>query len=203
MRKISIYTLFLTLTLSGLAQLPYTGPEKKWAFFHPLAAIKVKHIASKCQPLYLTCLSRLRPDTFLTGGAPDALRHGFFMAAFAQSIRPSALIKLGKAHEKGNYLQWRSTKTEDGNFADSLLCVMDLYNNKKGCSLGEANKKASMKELLEICMRELQTGGFVILKRDKRACRVYCDNQPVDMIVYYGTWNIPGCLVASDYRYMD
>ncbi|MGZ4100232.1 MAG: DUF6973 domain-containing protein, partial [Bacteroidia bacterium] len=128
-----VFTFFIGIMLLSLS----CGAQKRskyewcWAFSHPIAAIKVKHISKTCYAVYKHDLTiREQLDTFSNGGKLDAFRHVFFMAAFAQKVKTKKLRKLGIAHEKGNYQAFLHSKKEEGEIADSISTVMDLQNNE-------------------------------------------------------------------------
>ena len=42
-------------------------------------------------------------DGDISGGQVDAFKHAYWMSTLSQNIRWKAALRLGKAHEKGNY----------------------------------------------------------------------------------------------------
>ncbi|MCE3260239.1 MAG: hypothetical protein K0S12_1880, partial [Bacteroidetes bacterium] len=138
------------------------------------------------------------PDHFSNGGKLDAYRHVFFMAAFAQKVKVKKLRKLGKAHEKGNYLQFKRFSLEDGEIPDSLGTVMDLHNNEIGLSLGASNKTLPLPELEKLALEEIAKGKALIMKRRSDGSYTDCSGSYTDLKLYIKTWNIPKCLVSSD-----
>lgn len=196
--------MMVCFALSNKAQqAKLSWPEKCWGFTHPLAAIKVKTIAKKCKAVYLQHLPALKPDSFLSGGRPDAFRHAFYMAAFAQKIRSKALIKLGKAHERGNYRQYLNSRTEDMFLPDSVSGLMDVFNNEVGIHLGRENRRVSLEQLAMLCLDAIGQGKMKVIKRNKKGERVSCNNEVPDPYYYAAKWNIPFCLVPSNELYMD
>lgn len=122
--------------------------QYRWALFHPIAAIKVKHIYKKNYPVYLEVKQKKILDTIENGGKLDAFRHGFFMACFAQKISSKKLIKLGIAHEKDDvYLYRKKKKFEYADMPDSASILMDLTNNKIGIEIGKKYKNISPYQL--------------------------------------------------------
>lgn len=122
--------------------------QYKWAFFHPVPAIKVNHIYKKNYFIYQQIKQAKILDTFENGGKSDAFRHAFFMACFAQKIKPKKLIKLGIAHEKDDtYYFSKTKKSEYKDVPDSLSIQMDLYNNNIGMGLGNKYRNISSFQL--------------------------------------------------------
>lgn len=199
MLKFLIVLLFYNLSFN--AQSPkLSGAELAWAVAHPFAALKVKRITHRCNQLNSVSELRLRLDSFSNGGKADAYRHAFYMAAYAQKINFKKLRKLGRVHEKVNYKQFLKSKTEDGEVADSLSCVMDLKNNELGFAIGSENKKISLKELSKLTIQEIQNGKAIIMKRNKLGQYLTCDDKLLELKFYSRKWFVPKCLVASDAR---
>lgn len=195
--------LCLILILSSktlISQNPtYSKHEYWWAVFHPIAAMKIKSIARQCEVIRTNSKQDGRLDNFLNGGKSDAYRHVFYMAAFAQKVKPKKVKKLGIAHEKNNYHQFLKAESEFAEIPDSLTCVMDLENNKRGIEIGKANKKLSLIELSELVINEIQLGHAFIIKRDKAGNFLTCDEKIIEIKTYSKKWFIPKCLVASNY----
>lgn len=172
--------------------------EKKWAITHPFAAIKVKRIYKKALPLYKTIQQSSAIDKYNNGGKLDAFRHVFFMAAFAQKIKPKKILKLGIAHEKGNYINFKKAISEDGELADSLSTVMDLQNNYTGIGIGVKNKKKQLNELAGICIAAIKAGNAVYFKRSNNGEYLTCNDEMIDLSAYKNKWYIPKCLINTN-----
>ncbi len=69
--------------------------EIQWVLTHPFAAIKVKKISKHAFSIYHLSAIKFELDSFTNGGKLDAFRHTFFMAAFAQKVKPKKIKKLG------------------------------------------------------------------------------------------------------------
>jgi hypothetical protein len=167
-----------------------------WALGHPFAAIKVKRIHKKLAPYYNEAELKLKLDGFSSGGKLDAFRHVFYMAAFGQKVKAKKLIKLGKAHERTNYLQFKRNKDEHGLVPDSISCVMDLLNNEIGVKLGRENKKMSYEELKQKVIGLVNEGNAHFLAIDKYGNYLDCNNQVIDLKAYKGKWYIPKCILG-------
>lgn len=171
--------------------------EKKWAFLHPIAAIKVKLITKKCYRIYDSVLATRQLDTYSNGGKSDAFRHVFFMAAFSQKIKIKKLRKLGLAHEKSNYKQFINGSLEFGELPDSMATVMDLYNNELGFEMGSNLKNTDLITLSKLVINSLNDGLAVIAKRNKLGKYVDCNGNELEM-PKQKKWNIGKCLVKSN-----
>lgn len=191
-------TFFLFLSFSFFSQtVKYSTYEKIWAIKHPFVAMKVKRIS--------TFIHQHGPqpqlDLFNNGGKQDAYRHLFYMAAFAQKSGIKKIRRLGLAHEKTNYRQFKHSKTEEGEVPDSLGTVMDIYNNDLGLNLGAANKTLSLEDLSALVVTEIKKGKALIMKRDKDGTYLDCSGSKLDLKRSSGKWFVPKCLVRSDYTY--
>lgn len=174
--------------------------EKRWAFAHPFAALKVKKIYKRCLPLYEEIKMTNKLDQYKNGGKLDAFRHTFFMAAFAQKIKTKKLRKLGIAHEKGNQVNFIKGITEDGEFADSLSCEMDLKNNEMGFRIGSNNKKKDLRDLKDLVIEEIRKGEAVYFKRNSNGQYLTCEGEVINLERYKNKWFIPKCLIATDLK---
>ncbi|MBX3163581.1 MAG: hypothetical protein KF900_03815 [Bacteroidetes bacterium] len=176
---------------------PLSKYEKRWAVFHPFAALRVNNLTKKCFSVYHHPDIKTQLDTFANGGKLDAFRHTFFMAAYAQKINTKKLRQLGIAHEKGNYRQFLKSQLEDNERPDSIACVMDLRNNGIGLAIGHANKKINLNELKTLVISEIKKGNVFIIKRNSLARYVDCNNNEIDLTVFSTSWFIPKCLISS------
>jgi hypothetical protein len=199
---INKFIILLFLPLCFFSQKPSTNKyEKRWAFWHPIAALKVKKVYNKAIMVYNDKELKNLTDTFISGGKHDAFRHTFFMAAFAQKVKIKKLRKLGVAHEKGNYKKYLLNKTEDGDRLDSLSSVMDLKNNELGFLIAEQIKKReiTLPQLKLMVINQINAGNAFVFKRNTRGKYVDCKNTIIDFSKYVNVWHTPKCLVASNY----
>jgi hypothetical protein len=175
-----------------------SAPEKKWALFHPFAAMKVKKIQDECVKNYDQRELRQSLDSFPAGGKLDAFRHVYSMAAFSQKIRTGKIRRLGEAHEKGNYRQFKKQQLEEGEKPDSLSSVMDLKNNDLGITIGCNNRSLDLRALGQLVIGAIDEGKALVFKRNNRGEYLDCENKPVDPKKYARRWYVPKCLVRSD-----
>ncbi len=172
--------------------------ELRWAFWHPLAALKVKHHLPKAMDMYKAVKQEKLLDTFEFGGKLDAFRHTFTMAYLAQRVKVKKLRKLGMAHEKGNKRQFKKLKLEFGERADSLACEMDLRNNEAGFAIGSSHKKETPADLKLIVLTQIQAGKTWYLKRNSEYNYVSCEGKTIDMKAWAGIWAVPKCLIRTN-----
>ncbi len=172
--------------------------EKRWAFFHPFAALKVKKIYKMCLPYYEELKKLKGLDAFENGGKLDAFRHTFFMAAFSQKIKTKKIRKLGIAHEKGNHYHFLKNIKEDGELADSLSSVMDLKNNELGLKIGSNNRKVDINNLILITIEELNKGEAIYFKRNAVGQYLSCKDEIINLENYKNKWVVPKCLIKTN-----
>lgn len=178
-------------------------PEKAWALKHPFAAFKVKKIKAQCDFIYNSTSLRQQLDTFSNGGNLDAFRHVFFMLAFSQKVKVSALRRLGKAHEKKNRQDFLKSKMMQLDHPDSLGTIMDLENNELAFKLSSSHFSDSYEQLKEFILVEIKSGHAYIMKRDNKCNYLSCENEVIDLNLYLRRWSIPKCLAPSNYRDKD
>ena len=112
-------------------------PEKRWAVFHPFIA-KKSYILTK-EALYVadSIKNSSTLDGDIAGGQVDAFKHAYWMALLSQHIKGRKALKLGKAHEKGNYKSFKkSIRKGFPTSNDKRSSEMDLWNNQKGIQIG-------------------------------------------------------------------
>ena len=88
------------------------------------------------------------------------------MALLVQEIPWKKAARLGKAYERGNYLDFKRGRKEDGAFQDIASTSMDLTNNSSGREIGLNNPQASEAELIEEVLHGIRLGDFVMVLKD-------------------------------------
>jgi hypothetical protein len=83
------------------------------------------------------------------------------MACVTRTIGSKKALKLGRAHEKGNKLQFKKHQLEDKILPDSVSTVMDLHNNEQGAAAAQDR---------QLSEAELQIKILDLLKQGKLAC---------------------------------
>lgn len=192
--KFVLVLVALVLSDVMLANPKVSKYEFWWSFWHPVAAIKVKKVYKKANAFYNESELSKELDSYSSGGKLDAFRHVFYMAAFAQKVNGRKLIKLGKAHEKSNYLQFKRGNHEEGELPDSAGSAMDFLNNEIGVRLGIENKSVSLEELKNKTIELVKKGEAMIILRNKEGKYINCNNEVIDMELYKGKWNNPKCI---------
>jgi hypothetical protein len=183
-----------TKTFSSLSKY-----EKRWAIFHPFASYKIKKHQAEMYSVYNEVKKNNTLDQFANGGKLDAFRHTFAMAFFSRYVSTRKLRKLGKAHEKGNFANFRKGILEEGELADSLSSVMDLANNELGFTIGKAYCNKTVAELKEGVIKAINSGGALIMNRSNSGHYLSCDNQILMVEDLQGKWQNKKCLVPSNH----
>lgn len=177
-----------------------SGPEKCWTVFHPFSAGRAWKITRQTRERVNQLQHHEALDTFHHGGRLDAFRHAFWMARLTQDIGPRKARSLGKAHEKGNYMDFKRKKGEDGVIQDSTATVMDLLNNETGIRTGRDNPEIPANELADKIIDMIKSGQLTMLKRNKEGQLCTCNGEVVKIpTAPQRPWALSFCLVPSDH----
>ncbi len=179
-----------------------SSPEKYWVMTHPFVVKKAFNTTQQAR----TVTDSLKRNGILAdgnGGQLDAFRHAYWMALLVQKISPKKAEKLGKAHEKGNYADWKKGNQEDSMRADSMLCVMDLKNNTSGIKIGleYATDTSSSKISLEMkVLKSVENGRLLIVKKTTSGICLDVNGRIIIESNYKHKWFIPKSLVQSNFE---
>ena len=175
-------------------------PEKSWLLFHPLKAKKAFLISKEAVEVKdsISNFGSIGKDN--NGGRLDAFKHSYWMARLSQGIGKRAALKLGKAHEKGNYLTFKKQKLEDSYVPDKASSTMDLYNNNFGLVLGYTNKKASKKKIIQQILLALKKGELRILSKDTSGRFLDCKGFVIPKDSLKLRWVNRKCLMLSSLK---
>ncbi len=205
--KYSILIVFYLTTIKSQAQTWRTfksvsSAEKWWGISHVFVAKKTFYLSKSV----LVVCDSLKKNAILQGSGNgdqlDAFRHTYWMALLTQNINPKKALKLGIAHEKGNYQTFKNGNLEDGATPDSMSTVMDLMNNKTGLEIGKYFKQHHPKQetnllLIQTIIDSVKQSKVVTLKKDLNKNFLTCDEHIIDLNLYKGKWSIPKCLIKS------
>lgn len=199
MQQFIFFIFFFCWCSLSVAQSPFrklSRPEKCWAIFHPVKAIRALKITKKVQ----LCVDSVKQSGVIgndnNGGALDAFKHAYWMGMLAAKIGQKQALKLGKAHEKGNYLQFKKQLLEDSILPDSVSSAMDIRNNEIGASVGY-HCRCSSYELKEYLLKKVKSGELGMIQKDQQGNYLDCSGSKINMQIWAGKWNIPKCLIAS------
>jgi hypothetical protein len=203
MKKTSVIIfLFLSFFVHSQSDLKsffaLSGPKKSWVLLHPLKAKKAYEISVEVTRIADSISKTDLLDGDTSGGKVDAFRHAYWMARLRQEIGKSAAKSLGKAHEKENYLMFKSQKLEDGIVPDEISSKMDLYNNNQGLSLISKNSDISKSGLIYRVINAIYEGKMKIIKKDVNGNFLTCDGQIIPTDSLKGKWKNNKCLASSN-----
>jgi hypothetical protein len=198
-RCLIIFFLFSQQTFSQTPSFKKLScPEKRWVFFHPFAAKKAFRITVEARVVSKQMENDSLLDHDADGGQVDAFRHAFWMGRLAQEMCWRKAGRLGKAHERGNYLDFKKRRTGEETFTDSIASAMDVFNNNVGLEAGRKNKKLSSEEMKTLIVKKIRNGEMEIILKDRNGNSLSCERKILDLKMYSGIWNIPRCLTRSN-----
>ena len=170
-------------------------PEKRWVIWHPFVAKKAYLVSIETRKI----TNQIRKDSVLVGSGNgqqvDAFRHTYWMALLTNEIGWRRARKLGVAHEKGNYRDFKKRKNEDGVIPDKISSEMDLYNNSVGIKIAKTSQKT---DYMQLIITAIKNGECKIIKADKKGNYLDCDGVIILNESLNGKWENNKCLVASD-----
>jgi hypothetical protein len=205
MRKHFLILLLFVVPLIGKSQqsilksfFQLSFAEKKWTMGHLFIAKKAWTITQRCR--YVTdSLGKLGvPDRDPSGGKLDAFRHTFWMATLSVNIGVKKSLSLGRAHERGDYRNFKHHRFEEGDIPDKAAGDMDLYNNIIGAGIGSVLKGANEKVIVDSILKAISQGSMRIILKDKLGRSCDADFNPIPIEKMHGKWVTPRVLVPSD-----
>lgn len=173
-------------------------PEKCWVLTHPFKAKKAYRISMEARHKADSLAKTNTLDKDANGGQVDAFRHSYWQARLSCELSPKAALKLGKAHEKGNYIQYKKHRKEDGSIPDKISSDMDLFNNKVGVYLADSANTCSPKELERIVIEAVKNGKMKIILKNKQGDFLDCNYNIIPPDSLKHKWINNKCLVRSD-----
>lgn len=173
-------------------------PEKIWILTHPFCAKKTYKLTLVSLITTDSLLAHKALDADANGGQVDAFRHAFWMAILSSEIGEKRALKLGKAHEKGNYRDFKKGRIEDGALPDETSSEMDLWNNKIGAVIGVKKMNITLDQLRDTVIAYIHKGEMKIILKDSMKNPVDCNNIPLQNF-NEKKWNLGKCLVRSNY----
>ena len=175
-----------------------SSPEKIWTIGHLFISKKAWNITVRTRFVTDSLQKEGIPDRDPSGGKLDAFRHSFWMATLTEKIGVRKALSLGRAHEKGNYHDFKRNRFEEGDIPDKAASEMDLFNNKIGVGIGSALKGTNEKLVVDSVLRAIATGRMLIVLKDSlgRSCDSLLN--PIPNSELHGKWITPRLLVPSN-----
>jgi len=173
-------------------------PEKCWVLKHLFVAKKAWRITQfvRLQTDSIQKTSILDGDA--NGGEVDAFRHAFWMASLSQKMRWRKAYRLGKAHEKGNYLDYKKHRLEDGTFPDKISSEMDIWNNDIGLQIGKTYPAIASDSLKIIVIEHIIKGKMKVIKKNKQGQFLDEKGNIIQNETLKGKWENQKVLINSD-----
>jgi len=202
-KRIFFCLLFLNMGYSSKAQSTesrfskLSGPEKWWVIWHPLKAKRALNISLE---VLRTTDSIGKTESIghdRNGGKLDAFKHCYWIAVMTVEIGETAALKLGEAHERGNYETFKKGKLEDGFLPDKPSSEMDLFNNKMGAELSRGKIQLTNLQLMNGVIEMIESGDLRILKKEN-ATFLTCNGQVITDDELKGKWINDKCLIPSN-----
>jgi hypothetical protein len=174
--------------------------EKCWVLFHPFIARKTWSITQQILLVNDSLAKTTTLDGDKNGGQVDAFRHAYWMASLSENIGWRKALKLGRAHEKANYLDYKKHILEEGQHPDKASGDMDLYNNNIGIEIGKENINVKGQELQQLIISGILAGKMKIIKKDTHGNFLDEQNNIIPSDSLKGKWNNGKCLVNSNWK---
>lgn len=201
-----VVSVFL-LQYTAYSQLPGTAwqqllklsrPEKCWVITHPFVAKKAWHYTRLARIVTDSVQKYPVLDGDANGGQVDAFRHAYWMALLTQNLNWRKAFSLGKAHEKGNYLDYKKHRTEDGTLPDKVAGDMDLWNNNTGINIGKEYNHISSDSLKTIVIDYILQGKMKIIRKNQNGQFLDAHFQIITSDSLKGKWENTKVLDSSD-----
>ena len=174
-------------------------PEKRWAVFHPFIAKKTYTLTSEVLNITDSIKNTSMLDGDINGGQVDAFKHACWMALLSQQIKWRKALKLGKAHEKGNFKSFKKSKRKGIQTThDERSSEMDLWNNKQGIEIGFALKGKDLIIIQQAIIDSIQSGKMKIIRKNSSGQFQDCDGNIILYDELFGKWENDKCLVPSN-----
>lgn len=202
-RKMFFGLLFVFLTVDMVGQdmsskfSNLSSPEKWWVFWHPFKAKTAFTSSMRTLEITDSIKSNNVIGSDLNGGRIDAFKHAYWMADLSRRIGTRSALKLGQAHEKGNYRDFLNGDKEDGDLPDKASSDMDLFNNRIGAKLYETTLTNSEQEMIGVVITALLRGELKVIKK-QGAFFLDCKGNILEPSSIQGTWENDKCLIPSN-----
>ena len=208
LRLISLFFCIFILTSIVSAQSKRSGsnlgkiscPEKWWVIFHPFIAKKTYQITRYVRSVADSVKKTNILDGDISGGQVDAFKHSYWMATLSQNIKWKKALKLGKAHEKGNYKSHKKgIRKGIKETHDEISSEMDMWNNHRGIEIGRKYQEASRLNTKQIVIDSIQAGVMRKIKKNYSGQYLDCEGNIIPPDSLKGKWENDKCLVPSDH----
>ncbi len=180
---------------SGFSSL--SSAEKWWVISHPFKVKKALGASLKTLEVTDSIKKSGQIGSDNNGGHLDAFKHTYWMLLLSKDIGPKAALKLGIAHEKGNYRSFKNGSKEDGFLPDKVSSDMDLFNNEAGIDLYKQFSERSEQQHIDLVLSSLKKGELRMIKK-KDSNFISCEGLVIDPSILVGTWENEKCLIPTN-----
>ena len=174
-------------------------PEQIWVLFHPFVAKEALAIAHNARAVSTEMRNDPDLDGDYSGGQVDAFRHAYWMATLGAAIGERKARWLGKAHEKGNKIDFAKSKLEEGALPDFKMSEMDLANNEVGLRLARQHKNYNDEQFKVLVKERVIAGEMFIVKKNAKGQFLNSKGKIISEDEYYRLWHTPKKLVPSNF----
>jgi hypothetical protein len=202
--KRAVFFIFIVVSLhqqiigqqvdSGFSSL--SSAEKWWVVCHPFKAKRALGVSLKT----LEVTDSIKRSGLIgadnNGGQLDAFKHTYWMLLLSKDIGSKAALRLGNAHEKGNYRSFKNGSKEDGYLPDKVSSDMDLFNNQVGIDLYEHFPDESKQEHIDRVLNSLRKGELRMIKKEGSNF-MNCQGLVIEPTALIGTWENEKCLIPT------
>ncbi len=214
MRRIYLFiVLFLFISIQLSAQRvkvckefrKLSRPEKCWVIKHPFIAKKAFLLTQSVRKATDSLKNTTILDGDANGGQVDAFRHSYWMALLSHKFNWRKAYHLGKAHEKGNYIDYKKQKYEEGSIPDKISSDMDICNNLTGIEISFKFKGYNLKfkevkdSLQKVILKSILDGKMTIIKKDSKGRFLDEKGNIIDNDSIKHKWINNKCLVPSNF----
>lgn len=179
----------------GAAWKRLSKAERRWVVGHLFVAKRAYRVSLEARDRSRKLEADQRLDHDKDGGEVDAFRHAYWMARLSQTIGKKKALKLGEAHERGNYQDYLEGRAEETHLPDSMASVMDRWNNRLGATIGEGCAGFDPDQLQERIVDEIRHGRARKLRKNAQGEWLDCQGNIVDRA--QRSWKKETCLVRT------
>jgi hypothetical protein len=172
-----------------------SNPEKCWVLKHPFVAYKT--MATTNYVISVTHEKNIIAalDNYENGGKLDAFRHIFWMSCITKKIGVRRALQLANAHEKGNYLQFKKSRLEEGQLPDQASSQMDSLNNIIGINIGFLWRKSNKSFDKDEIVKYINNGTAFIILRNEKGIFLDCNKHEIHIDSQKKQWKNQKCVV--------
>lgn len=172
--------------------------EKVWAITHPFVAKKALKISVSANRISQLDSIQKKLGMDANGGLLDAFRHAYWMAKLSQEIGNKKALKLGEAHEKKNYRDFKRKRLEEGFIPDKASQQMDLKNNRVAIKLTNKKNKLTDDEIIREVLFAIKNGQLSMIKKNENKISLDKWGNIIPQDKWEGKWENDRLIVPTE-----